>query len=375
MTNHLLSLLLSWKRPSNSKAEAKFIEMFILPLLEFYEGWVDGGGNIIVKVDDNPVMWCCHTDTVHFSGGPQNLVVKQGKVYATGKADCLGADDTTGIYLMIKMIFAGVGGTYVFHRSEEVGCIGSKWIAKNSAEWLSTFKFAIALDRRGTNSVVTHQLGMRCASDAFVKSLIGALNIPGLRPDDTGVYTDTNSYTRIIPECTNLSVGYYNQHTSNEYQDLDYLEILEDALINIDVTKFVCSRDPSVTENMSYRSYSSYPSYTPSPVATGVTTTPPPLHGDPYEGYYDDEEEPVDFEEEVDQYSLQEVKKRVLISLLKNYPEAIISLLDDYNLETTDFVEAVFSYTGALPSEYHSDDFLLLEHLEDIARRGNQKAA
>lgn len=370
MTNHLLSLLLSWKRPSNSKAEAKFIEMFILPLLEFYEGWVDGGGNIIVKVDDNPVMWCCHTDTVHFSGGPQNLVVKQGKVYATGEADCLGADDTTGIYLMIKMIFAGVGGTYVFHRSEEVGCIGSKWIAKNSAEWLSTFKFAIALDRRGTNSVVTHQMGMRCASDAFVKSLIGALNIPGLRPDDTGVYTDTKSYTRIIPECTNLSVGYYNQHTSNEYQDLDYLEILEDALINIDVTKFVCSRDPSVTENMSY------PSYTPSPNSAKTFTPPSSLYADPYEGYYDDEEESVvDFEEEVDHFSLQEVKKRVLLELLKEHPEAILSLLDDYNLVTNDFVEAVFSFTGVLPSVYHSDDFLLLEHLEDIARRGNQKAA
>jgi hypothetical protein len=53
-----------------------------------------------------------------------------------------------------------------------------------------------------------------------------------LEPDSTGSYTDSNEYAPIVSECTNISVGYFNQHTKNEVQDLDYADDLLLALVS-----------------------------------------------------------------------------------------------------------------------------------------------
>jgi hypothetical protein len=95
-------------------------------------------------------------------------------------------------------------------------------------------------------------MGMRTASDAFAKSFADALNMPQLKADDGGSYTDSNEYSLLIPECTNISVGYYGQHGVNETQDLEYLDMLIDHLISADWSKLVFKRDPSVVESLYY---------------------------------------------------------------------------------------------------------------------------
>src|SRR3546814_793550 len=68
---------------------------------------------------------------------------------------------------------------------------------------------------------------------AFATNLASALNRQnsGFRyaPDDTGVYTDTNEYAGIVPECTNLSVGYQRQHGPRETLDVVHCEQLLEA--------------------------------------------------------------------------------------------------------------------------------------------------
>ena len=56
--------------------------------------------------------------------------------------------------------------------------------------------------------------------------------------DTGGSFTDTANYTDVggpdgngIPECTNLSCGYYNAHTQSEYQDYQFLELFIEGLI------------------------------------------------------------------------------------------------------------------------------------------------
>jgi hypothetical protein len=93
-------------------------------------------------------------------------------------------------------------------------------------------------------------MGLRTASDDFAKSFADAVDMPQLIGDDNGSYTDSNEYMTVVSECTNISVGYYNQHTKNETQDLEYLDILVDALINADWSKLVISRDPNVTDDV-----------------------------------------------------------------------------------------------------------------------------
>jgi len=95
-------------------------------------------------------------------------------------------------------------------------------------------------------------MGMRTASDEFARSFSDALKMPQLKPDDGGSYTDSNEYSMLIPECTNISVGYYGQHGVNETQDLEYLDQLIAALETADWSKLVFKRDPSVVESLYY---------------------------------------------------------------------------------------------------------------------------
>jgi di/tripeptidase len=50
----------------------------------------------------------------------------------------------------------------------------------------------------------------------------------------------------IIPECTNVSVGYYREHTTEEKQDIDHLINLCKACVKVDWENLSVKRDPSV---------------------------------------------------------------------------------------------------------------------------------
>ena len=38
--------------------------------------------------------------------------------------------------------------------------------------------------------------------------------------------TDSYQFIDLIPECTNISVGYFNEHTVSEVQDIEFLKLL-----------------------------------------------------------------------------------------------------------------------------------------------------
>lgn len=256
-----LAQMLTFCRPHQSKTESAFIKEFLIPLGVRF----DKKGNIYKRIGDAPVLWSSHTDTVHAKKGMQKVVYwvekKSGDTFFSldkdSKSSCLGADDTVGIWLMTEMIKAKVPGLYIFHRGEEVGGQGSKWIAENNKDVLEGIKFAIAFDRRDTESIITFQRSTRCCSDEFAKSLAGELGL-GHKCDDGGMFTDTASYTDLIPECTNVSVGYFDAHCSTERINLDYLFKLRDAVRKIDLTKLVEKRKAGDNERKSYYSGGSY---------------------------------------------------------------------------------------------------------------------
>jgi len=235
--------MLRYKRPAYSKTEREFCKRFLEPVF----GKPDAHGNYILKVGDNPdIAFMSHYDTVHTEGGTQKVWVAGECVMSD--SNCLGADCTTGVYIMLNMIEADVEGYYVVHAAEEEGCIGSSALVKDNPSWLLNVQYAISFDRYGYSSVVTHQMGMRTCSDLFAKSFADATGLL-MQADDGGVYTDSNEYANIIPECTNISVGYFKQHTAYEYQDLEFLDKIIDHLVNADWSKLVVDRDPSLSDN------------------------------------------------------------------------------------------------------------------------------
>jgi hypothetical protein len=236
-TDELLKMLRTM-RPAGSRTERDFIEQWISPLgVES-----DGFGNLWKTVGDSPILWSCHTDTVHNREGVQYVRFLDGCAFVNN-SNCLGADDTTGAWLMRQMILAQVPGTYVFHRNEEAGGVGSNWVLDNTPERLGGIRFAIAFDRMGYHDVITHQWG-NTASPEFAESLASAL-YPLHYCEADGVFTDTAVYADLIPECSNISVGYHRQHTAEEYQDIDYAMMLLDTLIAADFSPLQAVRDPA----------------------------------------------------------------------------------------------------------------------------------
>jgi hypothetical protein len=242
--------LLSWARPHLSRTEKKWIRKYLGPLNPR-----NMTGAYVVEVPGpSTTLFSCHTDTVHWKGGGRQVVELDTSTNTLYKLDGmpLGADDGSGCWLMMEMIDAGIPGTYFFHRGEERGGIGSTYMAKNHAEMLKKFSRAIAFDRKRTYSVITSQGGRDCCSKAFGKALSEMLNLSkcGLdyRPDPTGVFTDTANYTGLIAECTNLSVGYENEHTGKETQDLDHLYRLRDACLSIAWEDLPTERVPGSTK-------------------------------------------------------------------------------------------------------------------------------
>jgi hypothetical protein len=258
-------------RPAGSKTEAAFCAAYIdtLPGVE-----IDGYNNRIVQVGDKPtVLWSSHTDTVHRKGGFQAIAYGDGVLSLTkssmATSSCLGADCTAGVWLMRQMILRKVPGLYIFHAEEEIGGGGSNFIATKTPQLLTGIDHAIAFDRRGDSSIITHQ-GGRCASNGFATALGDALTGQDkagytyqFTPDSTGTFTDTANYTHLIPECTNISVGYYKAHTPGEYLDVRFLVYLLGKLCSLDTTKLPVLRDPKEFDVFNYRtSTSRYSSYT-----------------------------------------------------------------------------------------------------------------
>ena len=240
--------MLRYKRPQGTQTQDEFCERFLEP----HFGLPDRHGNYILSIGETPTLcFASHHDTVHRTEGLQQLVVTSNVVSVadTSISSCLGADCTTGVWLMLGMIEAGIEGVYVVHAAEEVGCVGSSALVKDNPYWLTGIDAVISFDRYGDTSVITHQMGKRTASSEFATSFADAVDLPQLIADPNGSYTDSNEYADVVPECTNISVGYYGQHGVNETQDLEFADLLMYKLCAADWSKLVIARDPSLYES------------------------------------------------------------------------------------------------------------------------------
>lgn len=222
--------------------------------------WIDEHNNyhvLVSAVGEEPTtMWTSHCDTADRTPTKVNFV-RSGDVLKTDGKSILGADDRTGIAIMVMMIKARVPGWYVFFAGEEIGCKGSGDMAEEAH--VETYikrhiKHCVSFDRYGFKSIITHQCGRRTASDEWAQELADRLNrldprLASLEPDSGGLFTDSNEFRSMIPECTNISVGYAGHHTSNENQDMDFAWRVCCAFIEIGIEGMPeARRDPTVVD-------------------------------------------------------------------------------------------------------------------------------
>lgn len=317
--------MLSYRRPSKSLTEQEFIRKFIIPT----GAEPDGFGNFVLTIGDLPILWSCHTDSVHRYDGRQHIRVSGDLIASLDDknfmSNCLGADDATGCWIMRQMIANNIPGQYVFHRGEEIGGIGSKWKANHDMD-IEDYEIAIAFDRMGYGDVINSQFGGKCASDNFCEALAKMLG-SWWKPT-SGVFTDTAQYALLIPECTNLSVGYFFQHTERETQDLVYASWLRDQIIKFDFNELLSyvERDP-YREQMKKYKYKSDENKTYSSLSEYYDSQ-----------YYND-----------DDYHNNINKEHDMAYYVEQYPKAIADLIENLGLTAEDVKEYICEiYHGGL---------------------------
>lgn len=246
--------LLTYRRAHASVGEKQYIMDQLIPLNpRIICNDKDEPMAFFVYVGKSDLMFTSHTDSVHLSNDKiWQEVILEGNFYKKQDNQPLGADDAAGNWLMFHMIEARVPGIYAFFRGEERGGIGSSYCASKRKDLFENVKAAIAFDRRGTNSIITHQGMGRGCSDEFAKSLATVLNM-NHQLDDTGIYTDTAEFFDIVPNCTNISVGYENEHSKKETLNKSYIEHLRDRLLAADWSKL--DHTPPVPELRLPRGY------------------------------------------------------------------------------------------------------------------------
>lgn len=229
----------------------------------------DEYGNYFIKVGESKTLFTSHLDTV----GVQKLKINkiyfksEGKNFVrTDGNTILGADDKAGVVIMINMINKNVPGTYYFFIGEEVGHVGAGLIyTEKSEEMLSKFDRCVEFDRRGYGSIISRQVGQVCCSDEFVDELAIEFKEHGMefKNDLTGYSTDSADFMGTIPECTNLSVGYFNEHSKWEEQDLDYMTLLADTCTKIDWENLPTVRIPKSFDSKNPENIKEKPEHLP----------------------------------------------------------------------------------------------------------------
>lgn len=260
--DELIVSILKTRRAHNSAQELKFVGWLRSYLADNLKQEIItlAEGCVAVVVGKKPTtLFSCHVDTVHTASEHEQVIcydsnfghvfLDKNHVYPQGEfsPNCLGADDGAGIYIMLRMIEAGVEGGYIFHRGEERGGVGAWAVLKENVEFLKKFKACVAFDRPNCDEVIISQGGQPCASETYGKALAEALNLgTGLKyaTSTKGVFTDSKIYRGVIRECINLGVGYENQHGRDELLDWTHVLTLLDAVKKVKWDKLPFSRVP-----------------------------------------------------------------------------------------------------------------------------------
>jgi len=210
----------------------------------------DRHGNYYKVIGKSNTMFTSHLDTADREQKKTKIhTYKEGNddIFQTD-GSILGADDKAGVTVMLYMMAHNVPGMYYFFIGEERGGIGSRAVANNwtDATHLHHIKKCVSFDRKRYGSVITSQGGRVCCSNEFGTDLCKELNKSGklnMSLDPTGVWTDSAAFIELIPECTNISVGYFNEHTHDEIQNISFLERLAQSCVQVDWEKLVLRRN------------------------------------------------------------------------------------------------------------------------------------
>lgn len=173
-------------------------------------------GNIFSFRFKDKVAFVSHLDTVAKSDEEYHKQVFECNGILFKRNAILGADDRAGVNIILNHI---ENINFILTRDEEVGRLGANVLAKDQTfiSILNEYNICgfIEMDRRNNHDIIGARHGY-CRQD-FHDAVHNVLTD---RTDETGVCTDIDSWLELRPG-VNLSCGYHNAHSSDEFLDIE----------------------------------------------------------------------------------------------------------------------------------------------------------
>jgi hypothetical protein len=140
----------------------------------------------------------------------------------------VGGDDKCGIFIALAMLDLFPAIKLAFFRDEEIGCKGSM---EADVGFFSDVGMVLQADRRGYGDFVTEIGYTDLSSQEFLRAAGPYLRNHGYK-ETYGMMTDVEALVDvgIGVSCANISCGYHNPHTRQEYIDVGELEGAHDLI-------------------------------------------------------------------------------------------------------------------------------------------------
>lgn len=252
----LKSLYCIHSKSGNEKKMRKFIKRWILNNVDNVNVWSDSTGNLFaVKgfADEYPCI-CSHIDQVQNLHSNDFVAIETDDIIFgySPKMRCyqgLGADDKNGIWVALMCLQKFDVLKCAFFVGEEIGCVGSRAC---DLSFFDDCRFCLQCDRRDFGDLITEISGEMC-SDEFLEDI--NYKHFGYQPTQ-GLCTDVGELRDrgILCSCINISCGYYNPHTDEEFTVKKDLENCLDFVEYI--IEFCTNSYPFETPTYYYGKYS-----------------------------------------------------------------------------------------------------------------------
>lgn len=190
---------------------------------------VVSAGKFILVQGEIPIMLLAHLDTVHAEPVKEIFISEDGNILTSPQG--IGGDDRCGVYALEKIYKASKKKPYLlFTTDEEIGGVGANHFGTEfragflPAE-LSELKLLIEIDRRGSNDAVYYD----CHNPAFENYI----SSKGFKTA-WGSFSDISIIAPILGvAAVNLSSGYYQPHTLQEFINVSELESVIQKVLQI----------------------------------------------------------------------------------------------------------------------------------------------
>jgi len=189
---------------------------------------------IICYSNETRLTLCSHWDTV--LDIPKRITEVNDFIFS---GIGLGADDKAGVYIMLSLMEQMPESFhFAFFNHEETGMIGSSMFTKLHKELPFNTGGFIGLDRHGDKQFVTYGQGNK----KLEKKLGNEYK------KETGSCSDCKKLSKEYSlAMVNISVGFYNEHTTEEYLDLiamnRTLNLVRDKLADCSVTYMITEKE------------------------------------------------------------------------------------------------------------------------------------